>query len=493
MALLAILLIGADSGRDTSQLLKNAEEAQSPASLLWFAAKNGSSAAQSRLVAYATSTGSEYWLNKLVSLGNADAAWALYHLIGDDAKSDKLMQLAAVGNVPEAQMEFAFNTEDPQKREAWLKRAANQGYLPGQAALADWYLLNGEPDKAMPWFRVTANDYPQSAFQYGRMLWDQGNREAAISWIDKSAEQGHVMAAKVKRVLAKYQPTSPANVTKSSLPSQCLQRIGVFATSLSTIVKADSLVQAYKQDNRLQSIPLCIDKPIWLKQKTLSCRPDWQGANRLGCDVRPLANAVERRDYTHAIIVAEQGKANVNNGVMFLDLTDAYSVFVHELAHFAGFVDEYALGSKAAERNCKAMSVPNLIFDDVLAYAPMSTYDNWQQLQPGVGVWPAQTCARSNITAYKPSGRVTFLEHHDSGEIPPIYLALWRQQLTKPAAQRPVYMNLFQRFQKAGQTRQAGKWLAKYEGFLKPPMASKEQEGRPGNTVNTSTEVSVAQ
>lgn len=477
MALLAILLIGADSGRDTSQLLRNAEEAQVPAPLLWLAAKNGSTRAQSRLVAYASRVESVYWLNKLVTLDNAEAAWALYHLIGDDSKSDRLMQLAAVGNVPEAQMEYAFTTEDPEKRETWLQRAANQGYLPGQAALADWYLLKGEPDKALPWFRVTANDYPQSAFQYGRMLWDQGKRDAAINWINKSASQGHVMADKVKRVLAKYQPTSPDRVSKMSLQSsRCLQRIGVFATSLSTIVKADSLVQAYKNDRRLQSIPLCIDKPIWLKQNTLSCAPDWQGAERLGCDVRPLAKAVERRNYTHAVIVAEQGKANVNNGVMFLDLTDAYSVFVHELAHFAGFVDEYALGAQAAERNCKDTSVPNLIFDGKITYAPLSTYDNWQQLQPGVGIWPAQTCARSDITAYKPSGRVTFLEHHDSGEIPPIYLALWRQQLRKPEAQRPVYMNLFQRFQKAGQTEQAGKWLAKYETFLAPSGAEKREE-----------------
>ena len=45
-------------------------------------------------------------------------------------------------------------------------------------------------------------------------------------------------------------------------------------------------------------------------------------------------------------------------------------------------------------------------------------------------------------------------------------MALWRQQLSRPEAQRPVFMNLFQSFQKAGQTRKAGKWLDKYNAFL---------------------------
>ncbi|MEG3768364.1 sel1 repeat family protein, partial [Alteromonas sp. 14N.309.X.WAT.G.H12] len=151
MALLALLLVGSDSGRDTAQLLRNAGSADNPAPLLWQAAENGSEQAQDRLVAFASMTQSQYWLNKLVALDNADAAWALYQSSDGNMTDDRLMRLAAIGNVPEAQMQYAFTTDDPQEREKWLKRSAQQGYLPGQAALADWYLLNGYADKALPW------------------------------------------------------------------------------------------------------------------------------------------------------------------------------------------------------------------------------------------------------------------------------------------------------------------------------------------------------
>ncbi|MBU2976993.1 sel1 repeat family protein [Alteromonas sp. C1M14] len=466
VALLALLLVGSDSGRYIPQLLRNAGSADDPAPLLWLAAQKGSQQAQDRLVAFASITQSEYWLNKLVSLDNADAAWALYKST-DAAMSDKkLMRLAAIGNVPEAQMQYAFTTDDPVEREKWLKRSAEQGYLPGQAALADWYLLNGAAEKALPWFRVTANDYPQSAFQYGRMLWDEGKKDAARKWISQAADAGLDIAQKVQHVLSsytQYKATSVPAISRNN--AQCHQKIGVFASSLATLVKADELVTNYEKDRRLQSLPMCIDRPVWLTPDSLKCDAENNGAGRLDCDVRPLATAVRKRGLTHAVVVGELGKANVNNGVMFLDLTDAYSVFVHELAHFAGFVDEYALGKEAAKRYCGAPEAPNLIFDGKISYAPLSTLQNWQTLQPGVGIWPAQTCARSEIRAYKPSGHITFLEHHDSGDIPPIYLALWRQQLADPKTQRPVFMNLFQAFQKAGQTTKAKEWLTRYEAF----------------------------
>ena len=64
-------------------------------------------------------------------------------------------------------------TENPEKREKWLIRAAEQGYMPAQAALADWYLLHAQPELAKPWLQKTAMDDMQSAFKYGRLLWDE--------------------------------------------------------------------------------------------------------------------------------------------------------------------------------------------------------------------------------------------------------------------------------------------------------------------------------
>ena len=60
VALLAILLVAADTSHDSKQLLLNAEYAEKPAPILWEAARNGSEVAETRLVAWASLNNSEY-------------------------------------------------------------------------------------------------------------------------------------------------------------------------------------------------------------------------------------------------------------------------------------------------------------------------------------------------------------------------------------------------------------------------------------------------
>ena len=115
LAVLALLLVAGDSGRYPSQLVYNVVQVypankeiasanstylQSLYSSLWYAAKSGNQKAQSMMVAWATEHESVYWLKKLVSLENAEAAWALYQLIGEAESNAELMALAAIGNVP---------------------------------------------------------------------------------------------------------------------------------------------------------------------------------------------------------------------------------------------------------------------------------------------------------------------------------------------------------------------------------------------------------
>jgi hypothetical protein len=76
---------------------------------------------------------------------------------------------------------------------------------------------------------------------------------------------------------------------------------------------------------------------------------------------------------------------------------------------------------------------------------------------------PSKTCEALGVNSYKPSNYITFMEHHDTGRIPAIYLALWEQQLQNESAHRPISMNFFQAFHKAGNTKKAGVWLNVYE------------------------------
>ncbi|WP_334020540.1 sel1 repeat family protein [Alteromonas sp. S015] len=458
--------------------------------LLWLASIQGSENAQSRLLAHferayneafaphsfideATAT---YFLEKLVNLENADAAWLLYQILGEEGASQRFMRLAALGEVAEAQLAFAMSTESPEKREKWLVRAASQNYLPAQAALADWYLLHGQHQLAKPLLATTANVDMQSAFKYGRLLWDEGEFSESKKHFSFASKKGHLQASRALEAINLYTPYSIKQaVEQSSLSNwksrgNCLQRIQPFATSLATIMRAHSLYNSFNDDTRLQNLSICLAPPIWLKSDVLSCNPDYKNAGVLGCNITPLASIAKKQKFSHAVVVAEQGKANVQNGVMYLDISDAYSVFVHELAHFAGFADEYPIGTGMANKLCDEdeisdFSPPNLVVDSEYWYAPHETVENWLEIDPTTIIARAKTCTVLGKNSYKPSRRITFMEHHDSGVIPPLYLVLWQQQLEKQNAQRPISMNFFQAFHNSGNQKEAAHWLAEYEVF----------------------------
>lgn len=468
LAIVALFIVRADSTFAPHVLIHNASSAANPAPMLWRATNQGSRQAQAILVRIASEARQRYWLELLVAKDNPDAAWALYELSDPDGGQADLMRLAALGNVPEAQLSYAMSRDDPAFREKWLKKAAGQGLASAQAALADWYLLYNKPQKARPWLKLTADADNQSAYKYGRLLWDAGEQELGVDYLTRAAGQGNQTADALLDVIQRYSVTTAKGLVRPEWPDGCLQRIQMFAGSLSTIQRADRLYQRFNSDERLAALPMCINKPVWLPTDTLNCDENWAQSQRLGCDIRPLAPAVDATDATHVVVMSEQGKANINNGAMFLDIGDTYSVFVHELAHFAGFADEYPLNQSTARRVCQAAAQPinqspNLIFTGRLTYAPIDLLARWQRLAPGLGIWPAKTCSAIGRAAYKPSSKITFMEHHDTGVIPELYLSLWRQQLEDNTQQRPVSMNLFQSFHKHGQTGRAGEWLERYQ------------------------------
>ncbi len=516
LAVFALLIVAGDSGRYTPQLIANGQSAlnaltssvsshtalnsqqsdgviHNALALLWQASQHNVSAQPALLFVFQRAFDEQfhntlvnesiasYWLEKLATLKNADAAWLLYQMLGEDGVSNRFMHLAAIGDVAEAQLALAMSTESPEQRETWLVKAAAQNYLPAQAALADWYLLHGEQQKAKPLLSATAKLDMQSAFKYARLLWAEGAKDEATKYFTMAAESGHNEAKRVLTVLARYTMLSLAEVPSFNWKSMereekaCVQRIQPFATSLGTVIRADSLYASYLKDERLLPLSLCIAPPVWIESNALECDANYKGSGVLGCNVTPLSGAAKTRQFNHAIVIAEQGKANVQNGVMYLDIGDTYSVFVHELAHFAGFADEYPMGKGMANRLCDEKQIaqfipPNIVVDSEYWYSPSKTVENWLNIDPATIIAKTKTCALVGVNSYKPSRRITFMEHHDSGVIPPIYLVLWEQQLQNKKAQRPISMNFFQAFHQKGEQTEAAHWLSHYEAYTSPVL-----------------------
>ena len=462
LAVFTSLTIAADSGHLPTQLLRNAEQAEKPAPLLWVAVQQNNLQAKQRLLEHADTNRNQYWLEMLIKSGYSPAALALSRLEDNPRITQRLVRLAARGGVAEAQYEYALTRDDFSHRETWLKAAAEQGYFVAQTALADWYLLHEKQSEAEPWLEITATSDSQSAFQLAYIRWQQGKEDDGFELFKRAAGQKHEQAENVLAVLQQYQPQSISALSSATPARQtqaCKQHIQPFATGLAEMVQAKRIYQQYLADKRLKSLPLCVNKPIWLERDAINCDANWQGQGRLGCNIEALEPVVRQRGFTHAVILAKSGKANVNNGVMYLDVGDTYSVFVHELAHFVGFVDEYPLTRSFAKEYCARQSAPNLVFLGALTYAPLSNIEFWQSIEFPVTLYPSRTCKNIGVKSFKPSDRITFMENHDAKYIPPIYLSIWSSLLNNPKVQRPIAMNFFQYFERSGNTQKAAYWL----------------------------------
>lgn len=465
LVLLAVPFLCADSGRSISQLLFNAQRAVNPQSLLFQAAKQGSEEAAEQLLDLADKANQISWIKKLVNLGNARAAWILVKHTDSERAANRWVQVAAYGDVPEAQFQYAMNLEDGERRESWLKKAAEQSYRPAELALADWYLLHQQPDKAKPWLFNTAETDAKSAFQLGRLLWREEAHDEARKYIKLAADAGFDIAQRYEVALERYSEQSLAALSLTNpwvSAKTCHQRIQLIATGIASIEQAHRFYQAFHQDERLQSLPICLSQPVWLKEGSVACDDNWQGSGRLGCDLQPLETFARVRQFTHAVIFAPQGKANVHNGVMYLDVGDTYSVFIHELAHFAGFVDEYPMSAALAEVYCERRTAPNLVFNGQITYAPLANIRRWSEYAKPVQLYPARTCNNIDVPSYKPSRDITFMENHDSHTIPGLYKKIWQWQLANPKAQRPIALNFFQLFEKQGNNAKAEYWLNEF-------------------------------
>lgn len=237
-----------------------------------------------------------------------------------------------------------------------------------------------------------------------------------------------------------------------SLPQTCVQQLLFVTGEAKSLAQSEKFKQQFIEDQRLQSLPICIHELIWFNPKAVQCVHDNEGHNRISCDLPLLAQGLKSRKFTHLVVFADSGKANVHNGIMYLDQKDTYDVFVHELAHFSGFVDEYPLSVDMAKQICEGQNAPNLMF-----------IDTTQKLSKLVA---ARTCDNHPNQAYKTSNRLTFMEYHDVAYIPPQYLSAWHSSLLDQQNSPSAHVN-FAQFYEANHNSQEGQfWRAKYQTYL---------------------------
>ncbi len=436
--------------------------------------------AQQRLSQAAVARHDMYWLPLLAAHGDLAALNKLVELTPDPAQQMVWLRQAAQQGDAEAQFRLALEERDPDLKLEGLLASAQLGVLDAQHALVEWYVLNDQVEQAIPWLYKTAQHFASDAFRLAEYLWREKASEDAIKWYERAHQLGHDKSGAYAQA-ARAGKSSFDNLLQGQhrwyLPGEsdaaavvgdeqnlCQQRILPIARSLANMVQVKSLLDSWQRDARLQSLPICMLAPIWLPESELSCAHTRRAsANRMQCDVTPLENLVEALHLTHVIVFNPSNRAYVDAGIMYLDLHDTYSVFVHELAHFVGFADEYPIAKTLAQVHCSNQSAPNLVFEGEISYQPVQRVKEWQKYidasgGEGIGLYPARSCNNVGIKAYKLTDDRTFLEFHDTDLIPNVYLDIWAQQLATKQHWYPIAENLARHYERQGMYAKASEW-----------------------------------
>ena len=252
----------------------------------------------------------------------------------------------------------------------------------------------------------------------------------------------------------------------STLPDDCSQKLLFVTPDIGSLVQAEYFRSRFKQDPRLSSLSICIYDVTWFDPIDISCEENWQQSGRLGCQLLSLAEKLKSLPFTHLVMFANKGKANVHNGIMFLDRQDTYDVFIHELAHFSGFIDEYPLTQKLAKRVCAGVDAPNIVFKQAENTNADRQYWRSIGLQNSTDIFAARTCDNHSTQAFKASKQLTFMEYHDTAYIPAHYLTAWQRQLQKIPNQPSAHINFAQLYEQSNNLLESQFWRAKYQQYI---------------------------
>lgn len=430
---------------------------------LFAATEQGSADAAQALQIRAEEQQQLHWIKLLANKGFADAHF--YLAMHSDSPSQKRRHLMAAAEKEHvnALFELGIHDNSPDSKAYFLEKAAQLEHLPAQKALYQWYWFHEDYSSALPWLRKVARHDEESAVTLALHLWRTGKRQQARSWFAVAQEQGSEEAENYLGLIAQYWQKK---ATTAVANEQCAMQLQFVATSLDSIRQADDFYHRFINDSQMASLPICLNKPVWVETSEFQCQSRPVNNYRIECPLHYLDEVLTPDNFTHLTIFSRQGKANVVNGVMYLDLADKYSVFIHELAHFVGFVDEYPLSEEFAHFYCDAQrEYPNLIVIPESASPDDIKLEYWQQFGSTLSLARANTCKNHPAQAYKLSGRLTFMEFHDSGFIPPVYKAVWRDRLLSKQHVRIAAINIAQSLEEIGNVPAAEKWWQRYNDW----------------------------
>jgi tetratricopeptide (TPR) repeat protein len=226
----------------------------------------------------------------------------------------------------------------------WYKQAIRLKFTPAYVSLAKYYFEQehlAEADEVINRLSLTETDTSYISVQILKihMAITRGEtsrveqKVARLSEPLKSSEQGRELLKKIK----KYQVLNVENIQKD-LPL-CANSIQLFATNFAHLQRLESLIKGIKQHTLSEYV--CFSPVRYIAIDSLACVSE--KARAIQCNEKNWQYFADSINTRFVGLLLPEGGANVYMGALYIDANDTLDVFIHEVSHLLGFVDEYAL------------------------------------------------------------------------------------------------------------------------------------------------------
>ncbi|KAF7766868.1 hypothetical protein PUND_a2759 [Pseudoalteromonas undina] len=197
------------------------------------------------------------------------------------------------------------------------------------------------------------------------------------------------------------------------IQKQCTFNVLMLSDHRDGLYRLNQFRNAYFQNPEPSLNTFCFSKPVYVGS-AISCNST--ESSRAKCNWQQ--SSLKKRlptGFDFAVMMPKQGTASVKNGLMHINSQASYAVFLHELMHFNGFEDEYALPAKKQAWLCQldGFVAPNL-FIAKKSVAPKG----WHK---------SQSCQQGG-TAYKPSAQWSIMQYQQLG-LSAQYRVLWQTHI----------------------------------------------------------------
>ena len=259
---------------------------------------------------------------------------------------------------------------------------------------------------------------------------------ATAGYLEQYLQQQRSLDAAQADLAADYgiwQYVHSAAQSPLNLNSSCSLTLQPVVQSKAGSRQLQLLQQQWQQDPQFSSLSVCFLPEKRVNSTDLQC--SYQVGQRIQCQYQVLMPQVVQGGFSQLLVVAGEGNANYNNGIVQLAESSSFEVFRHEFAHILGFIDEYSLSAQVAEAECSKDKIrPNLLTDKTQLELYLK---HWQLEMQDVQLEAVDSCYKAGKQAYAPVSTLSFMRSHEA-EVPDLYFKLMQKVLTQPELIMPV-------------------------------------------------------